>query len=65
MAYADLNPIPAGLADDLESSDYTSIQERIHPVFDVADAVKSQTDTANLITFDQPLNVLLECVCPG
>ena len=59
MAYVDLNPVRAGLADDLESSDYTSIQERIHPVFDVVDAVKSQTDTGDLFVFDQPLKLLL------
>ena len=59
MAYVDLNPIRAGLADDLESSNYTSIQERIHPAFDVTDAAKSQTDTADLIAFDQALKPLL------
>jgi REP element-mobilizing transposase RayT len=59
MAYVDLNPVRAGLAEDLETSDYTSIQERIHPVFDVGDAVKSQTDTADLIAFNQPLKPLL------
>ena len=29
MAYVDLNPIRAGIADDLNDSDFTSIQERI------------------------------------
>ncbi len=29
MAYVDLNPIRAGLANDLETSDYSSIQERL------------------------------------
>ncbi|MEZ5440245.1 MAG: transposase [Lysobacterales bacterium] len=29
MAYIDLNPVRAGMAEDLESSDYTSIQQRI------------------------------------
>lgn len=59
MVYVDLNPIRAGLVDDIESSDYTSIQERIQPVFDVCDAVKSQTATADLIEFDQALKPLL------
>ena len=59
MAYVDLNPVRAGLADDLETSEYTSIQERINPVFDVSNAVKCQTDTADLIAFNQPLKPLL------
>ncbi|MCB1590517.1 MAG: hypothetical protein KDI56_16510, partial [Xanthomonadales bacterium] len=29
MTYIDLNPVRAGMAEDLESSDYTSIQQRI------------------------------------
>jgi len=29
MAYVDLNPVRAGMAEDLETSDYTSIQDRI------------------------------------
>lgn len=30
MAYVDLNPVRADMADDLASSDFTSIQQRIH-----------------------------------
>jgi hypothetical protein len=29
MAYVDLNPVRAGIAGSLETSDYTSIQERL------------------------------------
>ena len=40
MAYVDLNPVRAGLADSLEGSDFTSIQERLFEV-----AQKSQKIT--------------------
>lgn len=32
MAYVDLNPIRAGIAETLDSSDYTSIQARVHDI---------------------------------
>jgi REP element-mobilizing transposase RayT len=59
MAYVDLNPIRSGIAEDPESSDYTSIQERIKPTFNLKDAIKSQLDTGDLIKFDQPIKPLL------
>ncbi|MCE9854385.1 transposase, partial [Shewanella chilikensis] len=38
MMYVDLNPIRAGIADSLQTSDYTSIQERIEEVAEPASA---------------------------
>ena len=39
MAYVDLNPVRATMAQTPEESDYTSIQERIKPQFDLSQAV--------------------------
>jgi hypothetical protein len=59
MAYVDLNPVRAGIAKNLEFSDYCSIQERIKPTFNLEDAIKSQLDNSDIIKFDQTLKPLL------
>jgi hypothetical protein len=52
MAYVDLNPIRAGIAQTLESSEYTSIARRLRERLD-AEAVKSATDDATPAAPDQ------------
>jgi hypothetical protein len=42
MAYVDLNPIRAGVADDLEGSDFTSIQRRLRVHRSVADRERAR-----------------------
>ncbi len=59
MAYVDLNPIRAGMEDTPETSDYTSIQERMKPVFCLEDAIQSQTESGDLKAFNAPLKPLL------
>jgi REP element-mobilizing transposase RayT len=59
MAYVDLNPIRAGLANNPETSSYTSIQERVRPVFDLEYAIRSQRQRGDLLDFKSPLKPLL------
>ena len=59
MVYVDLNPIRAGMADRPETSDHTSIRERVSPEFDVQQAVEDQIECGDLLGFNTPLKPLL------
>jgi REP element-mobilizing transposase RayT len=59
MAYVDLNPVRAGVADRPETSSYTSIRERLQPEFDFQQAVDDQTKCGDLLDFKTPLKPLL------
>jgi REP element-mobilizing transposase RayT len=59
MAYVDLNPVRAGIANNPETSDYTSIQERIQPRFQLNQAISEQQACGDLLDFQAPLKPLL------
>ena len=59
MAYVDLNPVRANMAPTPETSNYTSIQERIKPAFELNKAIEHQLRTGDLLGFNSPLKPLL------
>lgn len=59
MAYVDLNPVRAGIAQTPEASRYTSIRERIHPRFNLSKAIQEQIRSGYLQNFSIQLKPLL------
>ena len=59
MAYVDLNPVRAGIADTPETSSHTSIRERLHPEFNLEQAINDQTQCGDLLDFKTALKPLL------
>ena len=59
MAYVDLNPVRAGIADRPETSSHTSIRERLQPEFSLQQAIDDQTQCGDLLDFKTTLKPLL------
>jgi len=59
MAYVDLNPVRAGVADTPESSEHTSIRERLTSEFHLQQAIDDQTECGDLLDFKSSLKPLL------
>ena len=59
MAYVDLNPVRAGIADRPENSAHTSIRERLQSEFNLQQAIDDQTQCGDLLDFRTTLKPLL------
>jgi len=59
MAYVDLNPVRAGIADRPETSSHTSIRERLRHEFEMQKAIDEQMRGGDLLEFKTPLKPLL------
>ncbi len=67
MAYVELNPLRASMADTPETAEHTSIKERIKPTIDLKQAIQEQITNGQLIQFDgniKPLMPFLDSISP-
>lgn len=60
MAYVDLNPVRAAMAETPEASEHTSIKERLTPAFNLAEAIQAQIEQGFLNRFPVALKPLAQ-----
>ena len=59
MAYVDLNPVRANMANTPETSDHTGIKQRIAPTMDLEAAIQQQLEQGQLLKFNGEIKPML------
>ena len=64
LAYVDLNPVRAGMADKPETSEHTSIKTRLHPEINLTQAIQNRWEGTDILNIDLPKSVPIKPLTP-